>query len=147
MLNSRLARRIRTQEGLSYGVAASVSGHPVDPVGQLFAYAIYAPENAQALESAFVEEVERAVRDGFTEDELRTAKQGWLEGRQLSRAQDSSLSATLSQGLYFDRTLVHDAELEEGVAALTVAEVNRAFRTWIDLSKMTVVKAGDFGGR
>jgi zinc protease len=146
MLNSRLARRIRTQEGLSYGVAGDLSGHPVDPVGQLFAYAIYAPENAEALEAAFVEEVERAVRDGFTDDELRTAKQGWLEGRQLSRAQDSSLSAALSQGLYFDRTLVHDAELEDRVAALTIGEVNRAFRTWIDLSKMTFVKAGDFGG-
>jgi zinc protease len=146
VLNSRLATRIRTQDGLSYGVAGSVSGHPVDPMGQLFAYAIYAPENAEALEAAFVEEVERAVRDGFTEDELRTAKQGWLEGRQLSRAQDSSLSAALSQGLYFDRTLVHDAELEDRVAALTLPEVNRAFRTWIDLSKTTFVKAGDFGG-
>ncbi|HUF74974.1 MAG TPA: pitrilysin family protein [Longimicrobiales bacterium] len=146
VLNSRLARRIRTQEGLSYGVAASISGHPVDPLGQLFAYAIYAPENAEALETAFVEEVERALRDGFTEEELRTAKQGWLEGRQLSRAQDSSLASTLSQGLYFDRTLIHDAELEERVASLTLAEVNRAFRTWIDLSQMTWVKAGDFGG-
>jgi zinc protease len=146
VLNSRLSSRIRTQEGLSYGVAGSISGHPVDPVGQLFAYAIHAPENAQALETAFVEEVERAVREGFTEDELRTAKQGWLEGRQLSRAQDSSLSAALSQGLYFDRTLMLDAELEDRVAALTVAEVDRAFRSWIDLTKMTFVKAGDFAG-
>ena len=127
-------------------VRSSISGHPVDPLGQLFAYAIYAPENAEALESAFVEEVERALRDGFTEEELRTAKQGWLEGRQLSRAQDSSLASTLSQGLYFDRTLVQDAELEERVASLTLGEVNRAFRTWIDLSKMTWVRAGDFAG-
>ena len=146
VLNSRLATRIRTQDGLSYGVAASLSAHPVDPLGQLFAYAIYAPENAEALEAAFIEEVERAVRDGFTDDELRTAKQGWLEGRQLSRAQDSSLAAALSQGLYFDRTLVHDAELEDRVAALTLGEVNRAFRSWIDLSKMTFAKAGDFAG-
>jgi len=144
VLNSRLATRIRTQDGLSYGVAAGLSAHPVDPLGQLFAYAIYAPENAEAVEAAFVEEVERALRDGFTEDELRTAKQGWLEGRQLSRAQDSSLAAALSQGLYFNRTLVQDAELEDRVAALTLGEVNRAFRTWIDLSRMTFAKAGDF---
>ncbi len=144
MLNSRLARRIRTQEGLSYGVAASLSGHPVDPLGQLFAYAIYAPENAAALEAAFVDEVERALRDGFTQEELQVAKQGWLEGQQLSRAQDTSLAGALSQGLYFDRTLLHDAELEDRVAALTLAEVNRAFRTWIDLAKTTFVKAGDF---
>jgi zinc protease len=146
-LDSRLARRIRTQEGLSYSVAASLSGHPVDPMGQLFAYAIYAPENAEAVEAAFVGEIERAVRDGFTEDELRAAKQGWLELRQISRAQDSSLAGALSQGLYFDRTLMHDAELEQRVAGLTLEEVNRAFRTWIDLSKMTFVKAGSFTQR
>jgi zinc protease len=146
-LNSRLARRIRTQEGLSYGVAGYISGHPVDLMGELYAYAIYAPENVEALEAAFVDEIQRALRDGFTEDELRTAKQGWLELRQISRAQDSSLASALSQGLYFGRTLVQDAELEDRVASLTLGEVNRAFRTWIDLSKMTFVKAGDFAGR
>jgi zinc protease len=146
-LNSRLARRIRTEEGLSYGVAGFVSGHPVDAMGELYAYAIFAPENADAVEAAFVEEIERALRDGFTEDELRTAKQGWLELRQLSRAQDSSLAGALSQGLYFDRTLAQDAELEDRVASLTLAEVDRAFRARIDLSRMTFVRAGDFAGR
>jgi len=146
VLNSRLARRIRTAEGLSYGVAADLSGHPVDPVGQLFAYAIYAPENADALENAFVEEVERALRDGFTEDELQVAKQGWLEARQLSRVQDSSLAGALSQGLYFDRTMMVDDALENRVRELSASEVSRVFRERIDLSRMTFVKAGDFGG-
>lgn len=147
VLNSRLARRIRTEEGLSYGVGAEISAHPVDEVGQIFAFAIYAPENAEALEAAFVEELERALRDGFTEDELRVAQQGWLEARQLSRAQDSSLAAALSQGLYFDRTLMVEDALEQRVSELDVAEVNRAFRERIDLEQMTFVKAGDFGGR
>jgi zinc protease len=145
-LNSRLARRIRTQEGLSYGVAADVAAHPVDPVGQLFAYALYAPENADALEAAFVDEIERALRDGFTEEELQVARQGWLEARQLSRVQDSSLASALSQGLYFDRTMMVDDALENRVRELGVAEVTRVFRERIDVSRMTFVKAGDFGG-
>lgn len=147
MLNSRLARRIRTQDGLSYGVAASLSAHPVDPVGQFFAYAIYAPENAEAVEAAFLDEVRRALEEGFTEEELRTAKEGWLEGRQLGRAQDSGLAAALSQALYFDHTLFRDAELEDRVRSVSLGEVDRAFRAWIDLSKMTFVKAGAFSGR
>ncbi|HSH75650.1 MAG TPA: pitrilysin family protein, partial [Longimicrobiales bacterium] len=147
MLNSRLARRIRTQDGLSYGVAASLSAHPVDPVGQFFAYAIYAPENAGAVEAAFLDEVRRALEEGFTEEELRTAKEGWLEGRQLGRAQDSGLAAALSQALYFDHTLFRDAELEDRVRSVSLGEVDRAFRAWIDLSKMTFVKAGAFSGR
>jgi zinc protease len=146
VLNSRLARRIRVQDGLSYGVGADIAAHPVDPVGQLMVYAIYAPENEEALQRAFEEEMEAALRDGFTEEELRTAKQGWLENRQLGRAQDSNLAAQLSQGLYFDRTLAFDEQLEERVRAVTLEEVNRVARARLDPSKLTIVKAGDFGG-
>ena len=147
MLNSRLARRIRVEEGLSYGVGGGISGHPVDPVGQFAASAIYAPENADALETAFTEILEDVLSDGFTEEELQTAKAGWLEGRQLGRAQDSSLAGALSQGLYFDRTLIFDAELEDRVRSMTLPEVNRAVRARLDPSKITIVKAGDFAGR
>jgi zinc protease len=146
MLNSRLARRIRVQEGLSYGVGADIAGHPVDPVGQFFVYAIYAPENAEALQSAFAEEMGSILRDGFTQEELETAKRGWLEGRRLGRAQDSSLAGALSQSLYFDRTLSFDQQLEDRVRALTLAEVNQVARSRLDLSRLTVVKAGDFSG-
>ena len=147
MLNSRLARRIRVEDGISYGIGGMIGAHPVDPVGQFVAQAIYAPENAEALRTAFDEVVEGVLQGGFTEDELRTAKQGWLEGRQLGRAQDSTLAGSLSQGLYFDRDLTFDAELEDRVRATTLAEVNRVVGERLDRSKITIVRAGDFGGR
>ena len=77
--------------------------------------------------------------------QLQTAKQGWLESRQYGRAQDSSLAGALSQGLYFDRTLAFDQQLEDRVRAVTLEDVNRVARARIDLSKLTTVKAGDFG--
>jgi zinc protease len=144
VLNSRLARRIRVQDGLSYGVQGGISGHPIDPSGSFIAFAIYAPENAGAVQAAFVEEMERVIADGFTQEELDAAKQGWLESRQLSRAQDSQLAAALSQALYFDRTLMFDADIEARVRGLTLGDVNQAVRDRIDLSTMTIVKAGDF---
>ena len=144
ILNSRLATRVRVEDGLSYGVGGGISGHPIDPVGQFSAVAIYAPENAAALEIAFVEELEKVLSDGFTAEELATAQQGWLEGAQLSRAQDSALSAALSSGLYFDRTTLFDAELEERVRSVTLEEVNQAIRDRLDMEKITIVKAGDF---
>jgi zinc protease len=143
-LSSRLTRVIREERGLSYTVQAALSGHPVDPAGQLIVYAISAPENAEAVQSAFVEEMETILRDGFTDEELQTAKQGWLEGRQYARAQDSSLAGQLSQGLYFERTLTFDEQLEDRVRAVTLADVNRVARARLDVSKMTIVKAGDF---
>jgi len=143
-LNSRLSRRIRDEEGLSYGVQALISGHPVDAAGQFMAVAIFAPENVDRVEAALIEELERVIAEGFSQEELDAAKQGWLESRQLSRAQDGNLAGGISQNLYFDRSFAFDAELEEQVRALTLADVDQAVRDRIDLSKLTIVKAGDF---
>ncbi|HUF69186.1 MAG TPA: insulinase family protein [Longimicrobiales bacterium] len=54
-LNSRLAVRIRQNEGISYSGASGISGHPIEQSGAFQAFAIYAPENVQKLEQAFME--------------------------------------------------------------------------------------------
>jgi len=145
-LNSRLVERIREQDGLSYDVSAAINGHPIDENGSFFAFAIQAPENAERVEAALREEIQRVIDDGFTDDELDIAKQGYVQSRQLARAQDGSLVSMLTQGLYFDRTLAWDAEFERRVRDLTVGDVNAAVRRHLDLNKMTFVKAGDFSG-
>src|SRR5213078_547296 len=82
-LNSRLATRIRQKEGLSYGVGSQLSVNSLDQSGIFMAYAIYAPQNVERLEAAFKEEIARALKDGFTEDEVQAAKSGWLQSRQV----------------------------------------------------------------
>ncbi|HSE97501.1 MAG TPA: pitrilysin family protein, partial [Blastocatellia bacterium] len=96
ILSSRLATRIRQKEGLSYGVGSFLEVSAVDRNGQFIAGAIYAPENAARLEAAFKEEVERALKDGFTPEEVATAKTGFLQGRQVARAQDGELARKLA---------------------------------------------------
>ena len=145
-LNSRLAARIREQDGLSYSVSAAINGHPIDENGSFFAVAVQAPENAEKVEAALREEIQRVLDDGFTDDELDIAKQGYLQSRELARAQDVSLVSMLTQGLYFDRTLAWDAEFEGRVRDLRAGDVNAAIRRHLDLNKMTIVKAGDFAG-
>ena len=143
-LNSRLASRIRQKDGLSYGVGGYITGHPVDPVGSFFTYAIYAPENGDKLVADFKEEVQKVIDSGFTAEEIEAAKTGWLQGQQLSRAQDPSLAGQISQNLYFDRTFKYDADLESKVRSLTPAQINAAVKRHLDLSKTIIVKAGDF---
>jgi len=146
VLNSRLARRIRVQDGLSYGAGGSITGHPVDAVGNFTAFAIAAPGNVDKVEAAFREEIQKVLDEGFTEEEMATSKQGLLETRQLARAQDPPLAGQISSNLYFDRTFRFDADLEERIRALTLDQVNGAVRRHLDLSKTTIVKAGDFTG-
>ncbi len=143
-LNSRLATRIRQREGLSYGVGSQFSASSLDKNGSFLAYAIYAPQNAEKLEQAFKEEIERVVKEGFTADELKAAKSGYLQQRQVSRAQDAALAGMLSQDLYLNRSMQWQADLDKKIDSLTPADVKAAAAKYIDYDKITVIKAGDF---
>ena len=143
-LNSRLATRIRQKEGLSYGVGSQFSASSLDKNGSFLAYAIYAPQNVEKLEQAFKEEMEKVVKEGFTADELKAAKSGYLQSRQVSRAQDASLAGTLVNNLYLNRTMDWEANFEKKIDALTPADVKAAAAKYLDYSKITVIKAGDF---
>lgn len=143
-LNSRLATRLRQKEGLSYGAGSQFSASPLDQAGSFLAFAIYAPQNVVRLEAAFNEEIARALKDGFTAEEVAAAKSGYLQGRQVNRSQDPGLSRTLASYLFLGRTLGWDEEFEKKVAALTPEQIVAAMRRHIDPSKLTIVKAGDF---
>ena len=144
ILNSPLATRIRQKDGLSYGVGSSLSASPLDKSGAFTTFAIYAPQNEAKLEAAFLEEIARVLKDGFEEKEIAEAKSGWLQSRQVTRAQDASLARSLAAYLYLKRTLAWDADLDKKVGALTAAQIQGAMRKFLDPAKMTIVKAGDF---
>ncbi len=144
ILNSRLSVRIREKDGLSYGVGSFFGAGALDKTGSFITQAIYAPQNAAKLEAAFKEELARALKDGFTAEEVNTAKSGWLKSRQVSRAQDNELTNDLVNGLYLNRTLAWDAEMEKKVETLAPEQILAALRKHIDPAKITIVKAGDF---
>lgn len=143
-LNSRLATRIRQKEGLSYGVGSQFSAGSLDQVGSFFAYAIYAPENAEKLEAAFKEEMNKVITEGFTAEEINAAKTGWLQSRTVTRAQDGSLAGALNNYLFIKRDFTWDKEIEAKVMALTPEQINAAVKKHITPQKISIIKAGDF---
>jgi len=143
-LNSRLATRIRQKDGLSYGVGSQLSASPLDKSGSFATFAIYAPQNEARLEKAFQEELARVLKDGYETKEIAEAKSGWLQSRQVTRAQDPALARSLATGLYLGRTMAWDGDFEKKVEALTGEQIVAAMRKYLDPAKMTIVKAGDF---
>jgi len=143
-LNSRLAVRIRQKEGLSYGVRAYLEARAKDEHGSFTTWAIAAPQNIEKVEAAFREEVERALKDGFTPEEIAAAKSGYLQSRQMSRSQDNRLAGTMASRLFQGRTLAWDEDFERQIDALTADQIVSALRRHLDPAKMTIVKAGDF---
>ena len=128
-LRSRLADRIRQKEGLSYGVGSQLNIPARDPAGLWLAYAISAPQNTAKVEAALREEIDLAIKEGFTAAELAEAKKGWKQGEEVYRTEDGPLAGRLADYLTLDRTMAFDKDLEAKVAALTVAQVNEALRT------------------
>lgn len=143
-LKSRLADRIRQQDGLSYGVGSFFNADDQDQSATLGGYAFFAPENVEAVEKAFFEEIEKVLADGFTDEELVAAKSGWKQGQEVSRAQDGTLAAMLNNNLYLDRDMQWSEEMEAKVMALTVEEINAAMKKYLNPENMVVIKAGDF---
>ena len=143
-LNSRLASRIRQKEGLSYGVGSGFNVNSRDESSIFSAGAIFAPENAEKLEKAFKEEIQKATTEGFTKEEVDAAKKGLLLDAQRRRASDSTLAGSLVSDLNLGRTFQFDADFEQKVNSVTVEEVNAAMKKYITADKISIFKAGDF---
>ena len=144
MLNSRLVNRIRQKDGLSYGVSAMLTGPTKEKNHMFYAQAICAPQNTPKVEAAFKEEMLRALKDGFTAEEVDVAKRGWLQSRKVSRAQDGELAGRLTGQQFDERTMAFDAAMDKKVEALTGEQIVEAMRRHFKLDEFTIVKAGDF---
>ena len=142
--DSRLGARIRQKEGISYGVGSELSVGALDRAAVWSAYAIAAPANIARVETAFREELARALKDGFTDAEVATAKSGILQARAQARAQDGALAAGWVGNLHLGRTFAWSRQFEDRIVALKTPDVAAALRKYVDPGKVTVVKAGDF---
>jgi zinc protease len=142
--NSRLWVRLREKGGLSYDVGSGVDWNPRDPHSVWGASAIFAPANLAAAEAAVREEIERALRDGFTEEEVRDARAALLRFGQLQRAQDGALARTLATQLDLGRTMAWTAQREEAISRVTREQAHVALKRYLLPGAFVIGVGGDF---
>ncbi|CAN7521888.1 M16 family metallopeptidase [Massilia sp. LjRoot122] len=142
-LKSRLMDRIRQKEGLSYGGGSDLSAGDLDRAGSFSISAIAAPQNLRKLDAAVRDELARALKGGFTAEELADAKSGLMQQRLQNRTNDGVLASGWTAFLYRGRSYEWSAELERKLMAVTLPQLNAAFRKALDPAKLSVVMAGD----
>lgn len=142
--DSRLWNRIRERDGLSYGVYSTVQWNPQEANSEWSATAIFAPQNRDKVDTAFREEIDRALKQGFTQAEFESGKRGLLSFRRLGRAQDARLAAAWASNLYLERDFAVSARVDEQLQALSLEQVNAALRRHIQPSQFVTGFAGDF---
>ncbi|MFO1303270.1 MAG: pitrilysin family protein [Burkholderiales bacterium] len=141
---SRLWKRIREKDGLSYGVYAFGGWNSHEPNSKLNLVAIFAPQNRGRLTGALNEELAQATREGFTAAEVAEGKAVVLKRRALARGQDGNLAALLVEQLHLGRNWAHDAKVDAAIEAASAADVNAAFRKYMQPEGFALVYAGDF---
>jgi zinc protease len=143
-ITARLPDRVRNREGFSYSVSSSFTA-PVDGDAAAFsASAISNPANTPKVEASFMDELSRTVRDGFTAAELAAAKKALRDERIGGRSSDAGLANLIESREQYGRTLAWDEQLDAKLAALTLDQVNAAFRRHVNPAAISIVKGGDF---
>lgn len=143
-LSSRLANRVRQQEGLSYTIQSALQASAVDKRSVFFLFAISNPSNATRLHEVIHEELQRLLKDGITEAELQEAQNGYLQEQQVRRSSDAGLASLFEAYAFVGRDMSFVADFEKKLKALTVDDVNAAIRKHLKPERLYIVSAGDF---
>lgn len=143
-LANRLGNRVRQKDGLSYGIRSGLSVSALDQRSIFYTYAICNPANMPKVKAAIREELDLLRAKGVTDEELDSAKQGWLQSQAVGRGNDGTLVSTLNSTAQADRTMEYYSGLETKVQSVTTEQVLEAVRKYLDPERIVVVAAGDF---
>ena len=121
-----------------------IDWNSIEPNSRWEASAIFAPQNQPKVEAALREETERALKDGFTQAELDNTRNSLLSLRRQSRAQDATVAGALANNLYLKRDFAVSQKVDDAIAALTLEQVNAAFRKYIRPDRWATAFGGDF---
>lgn len=142
-ITSRWPDRIRNKEGLSYGASSSYTA-PFDGDAAVLSVGVISnPKNSPKVEASFRDELKKTLADGFSQQELDVAKKAYQDARVLARSGDTNILGLIMTRSDQERTLDWDIQMDAKLAALTLEQVNAAFRKHIT-NNVSVVQAGDF---
>ncbi|MRX67421.1 zinc protease [Flavobacterium resistens] len=143
-LSARIPMRLREKDGISYGAGSFIDIPVSNDVASWSYYAFLNPTKKSAVESATKEEIAKALKDGFTAEELKSNLVSWQNERKTSLGNDNTLMRLVNTYLQYGIPLEDYDDLESKVKGLKVEEVNTVLKKYLSLDKMTSIYAGDF---
>lgn len=139
-MSSRLFQEVREKRGLAY----SISSYEImyAKAGIFGVYAGCSPKYADQVVDLVVEELSKVKTDGFTEDELRRAKDQLRGGMLLSMETPRHRMSRMARNeLYFGRLIPPD-EVIADMERVTLADVKRVANQLFDTRRMTMTVVG-----
>ena len=142
---SRIPRVLRDEQGLAYSTFSNItSSAGLDP-GRFIAYIGTAPENLDRAISGLRGEIAQIVEGGVTPEELETA-QLYLTGSFVFYFQrNSQIAEFLLEAETYELGFDYLEKYPELIRAVTVEDVARVTRKYIDPHNLTTVVVGPVG--
>lgn len=141
-LSSRLGLRVRDREGLTYGIGSRFYGASLVE-GLWYAAVTVQPKNVDRAIASALDELERAVREGITEDEVSAYKSNFAGSFKVGLATNAGVAARLVEAEFFGFGPAYLDDYPNLVAAVTRDQVNDALRRHLLLDRLTIVVAGE----
>ncbi|MBI2277960.1 MAG: insulinase family protein [Dechloromonas sp.] len=129
--DSRIWQRLRERDGLAYAAGVNLAGSHFEPRSRVTIQASAASDKADAALAGLKEELARALKEGFSTQEVERAKSSWAQERKNSLRAEKTFARNLAQGLYSGRDYAWLARYDEQIARLTAAEVTQVLRKYL----------------
>ncbi len=143
-LSSRIPNRLREKDGFSYGAGSNFSADDNNKKATWNLYAFFNPIYRTKLDSALLDEINKAINVGFTADELQKSKESWLQGEQTALGMDAQLNYILLDYLEKNKNLKEYKIFQEKIKNVSLLQVNNAMKKYFDTQKLILIYAGDF---
>jgi zinc protease len=141
-LSSRIGRRVRDTEGLSYSLYSRfLSSDVLD--GVWLVNVAVAPQNLSRALRSTREEIERYAREGITPEELEVQKGFFAGNYQVRLGSNAGIAAALVEAEKFGYGPGYLDEFPARIRAVTREQVDRAIRTRLHPQALKLVVAGD----
>lgn len=138
---ARLMSIIRDEEGLTYGIYASLS-NDVYTDGSWSIWGTFSPDLLSKGYSSTMRELKRWVAEGVSEEEFNNVKTRLIGSYKVRLATTNGMASTILSFIQRGYDLDYIDNYPKEIEAVSLEDVNSAVKKYIDPDKVVVVVAG-----
>lgn len=139
--SGRLMQTVRDNDGLTYSIGASHSGH-TNTGGYWSVNASFNPTLFQKGLDATMVQIRKWATEGVTKEELAMQKTNLTGSFKVGLATTSGLAGTLLSFVERGLDPSYIDQYSKDIESVTLEQVNAAIKKYIDLNKLIIVKSG-----
>ncbi|OEK08338.1 peptidase M16 [Flavivirga aquatica] len=139
--SDRLMQTVRDNDGLTYNISASHSGHTYAG-GYWSIKASFNPNLFQKGLDATMVQIKKWVDGGITKDELAAKKTNITGSFKVSLSTTGGLARTILSFVERGLEPSYIDQYSKDIEAVTVSQVNTVIKKYIDIDKLIIIKSG-----